>query len=68
MRALGCSVFLAPVGLGLALLSGCSGDNESNMAETKGVAAANAPKTQAEYYKQQQEIEKAAQGKTRAKK
>jgi hypothetical protein len=45
------------VGLCLALLfAGCNTDpNSDSMAGTKGVAAANAPKTQADYYKQQQE-------------
>jgi hypothetical protein len=51
--------FLLPTAAGTCLcllLSGCSGSpNEESMAGTKGVAAANAPKTQAEFFKQQQE-------------
>jgi len=56
---------LVPAAGGLCLcllLSGCSGSpNEEGMAGTKGVAPANAPKSQAEFYKQQQEA--AAQAK-----
>ena len=62
MRAVLCSLIIPPVALVFALLlTGCNAGNESNMAETKGVAAPNAPKTQAEFYKQSQEIDKSAQ-------
>lgn len=36
-------------------LAGCgAGPNEGDVASTKGVAASNAPQSQADYYKQQQ--------------
>ncbi len=39
---------------------GCGVNNEESMAGTKGVAPANAPKSQAEFFKQQQELSKKA--------
>jgi hypothetical protein len=50
--------------LGLVLpLGGCGDSNEASMAGTKGTAAPNAPKTQAEFYNQQKALEKPAKGK-----
>jgi hypothetical protein len=64
MRAILRFPIVAAVVLGLVLpLGGCNSDsNEASMAGTKGVAAPNAPKSQAEFYKQQKALEKPAKG------
>ena len=56
---------VSAVVLGLALpLGGCNSDsNEASMAGTKGVAAPNAPKSQADFYNQQKAQAQQAKGK-----
>jgi hypothetical protein len=57
MRSTVRAFVLSAVGLGFTLsLTGCGNQNESSMAETKGTAAPDAPKTQADFYKQQQAL------------
>jgi hypothetical protein len=64
MRSIVRALVLSAVGLGLTLsLAGCGNQNEGSMAETKGTAAPNAPKTQAEFFKQQQALAEQAKAK-----
>jgi hypothetical protein len=57
MRSIVRALVLPAVGLGLTLsLTGCGNQNEASMGDTKGVAAPDAPKTQAEFFKQQQAL------------
>ncbi len=65
MRSVLRTLVLSVAGISLVLaMAGCGGDNESSMAATKGVAPPNAPKTQADFYKQQQELKKEGTPKT----
>jgi hypothetical protein len=55
---------VSAVVLGIILpLGGCSDSNEASMAGTKGVAPANAPKSEADFYKQQKAQAQQAKGK-----
>jgi hypothetical protein len=54
------------LGFILPLVGGCNDSNEASMAGTKGVAAPDAPKNQAEYYKQQKALAQPAKGKAPA--
>ena len=64
MRSLPRFAIIPAVALGFALpMAGCSNENDASMAGTKGTAAPDAPKTQADFYKQQQAQIKSLPGK-----
>jgi hypothetical protein len=57
MRSILRALIVPAVGIGIALpMAGCGNPNENSMAGTKGTAAPNAPKTQAEFYNQQKSV------------
>ena len=61
MRSIVRTLLLTAVGFSFVVaLGGCGPNNEAGMEGTKGVAPANAPKSQAEFFKQQQELNKEA--------
>jgi hypothetical protein len=67
MRSVSRFPIVSAVVLGFLLpLGGCNDSNEASMAGTKGVAAPDAPKNQAEYYKQQKALAQPAKGKSPA--
>ena len=64
MRSIVRVLFLSIVAfLFVIALGGCGGSNEESMAGTKGAASDNAPKTQAEFFEQQQLLNKVAKTK-----
>jgi len=55
MRSFPRFVSIPVVALGFALpMAGCSNENDASMAGTRGTAAPDAPKSQAQFYEQQQ--------------